>query len=40
MVEDTSLKLKIDYEKGINISTNEAQKLLEQSEIINRLLTS
>ncbi|MFX1411710.1 MAG: hypothetical protein ACFFA6_15270 [Promethearchaeota archaeon] len=38
MNEDSALTLKKDYEKGENISVKEAQKKLEQSELISKLL--
>lgn len=39
MIEDSALTLKIDYERGDTITIKDAQKLLEQSELINKLLT-
>ena len=38
MIEDSALSLKKVYEKGENISLKEAQKMLEQSELLNKLL--
>ena len=38
MIEDTALSLKKAYETGENISIKEAQNMLEQSELIKRLL--
>jgi hypothetical protein len=39
MVQDTALTLKKAYEKGENVSIKKAKKMLEQSELIGRLLT-
>jgi len=38
MIEDSALSLKKAYEKGENITIEEAQNMLEQSELINKLL--
>ena len=38
MIEDSALTLKKAYEKGENIPIEEAQKMLEQSELMNKLL--
>jgi len=40
MIEDSALSLKKTYEKGVNISLEETQKMLEQSELINKLLAT
>ena len=40
MIEDSALSLKKAYEKGENITIKEAQKMLEQSELIEKLLTA
>jgi hypothetical protein len=38
MIEDSALTLKKAYEKGENITIEEAQKMLEQSELMKKLL--
>ncbi|MFX1320541.1 MAG: hypothetical protein ACFFAQ_02745 [Promethearchaeota archaeon] len=38
MIEDSALSLKKAYEKGENVPMKEAQKMLEQSELISKLL--
>jgi len=38
MIEDSALSLKKAYEKGEKVAKKEAQKMLEQSELINKLL--
>lgn len=38
MIEDSAFSLKKAYEKGENITQKEAQKMLEQSELVNKLL--
>jgi len=38
MIEDSALTLKKTYEKGEDISIKEAQKMLKQSELMNKLL--
>ncbi|MHA2100489.1 MAG: hypothetical protein ACW99A_17580, partial [Candidatus Kariarchaeaceae archaeon] len=40
MIEDSALTLKKAYEKGENMPIKEAQKMFEQSELINNLLTT
>ncbi len=40
MVQDSALTLKKAYEKGDNVSIKKAKKMLEQSELIGRLLTN
>ncbi|MFX1353518.1 MAG: hypothetical protein ACFFGP_06120, partial [Promethearchaeota archaeon] len=39
MIEDSALSLKKIYEKGEDISIEEAQRMLKQSELMNKLLT-
>ncbi len=39
MIKDSALRLKMNYDKGDNITIKEAQKMLGQSELINKLLT-
>ncbi|MEE9378316.1 MAG: hypothetical protein V3V33_09805 [Candidatus Lokiarchaeia archaeon] len=38
MNEDSALSLKKAYDKGENITIKEAQNMLDQSELINKLL--
>ncbi|MFX0139769.1 MAG: hypothetical protein ACFFDN_39380 [Candidatus Hodarchaeota archaeon] len=38
MIEDSALTLKKAYEKGEKITLEEAQKMLRQSELTNKLL--
>lgn len=40
MIEDSALTLKKVHEKGEDIPIKEAQKMLEQSELIDKLLTT
>ena len=40
MIEDSALSLKKAYEKGEDITIKEAQQILEQSELVNKLLTT
>jgi len=40
MIEDSALLLKKVYDKGENISLNKAQEMLEQSELVNKLLAT
>ncbi|MFX0012716.1 MAG: hypothetical protein ACFE9R_20565, partial [Candidatus Hermodarchaeota archaeon] len=40
MKEDSALSLKKSYERGDNITISEAQKMLEQSELLTKLLTT
>jgi hypothetical protein len=40
MIEDSALTLKKSYDKGDNITIDKAQKMLEQSELLNKLLTT
>jgi hypothetical protein len=39
MIEDSALTLKMNYDKGESIPIKEAQKMLRQSELINKLIT-
>ena len=38
MIEDSALSLKKAYEKGEKITQKKAQKMFEQSELVNKLL--
>ena len=40
MKEDSALSLKKSYERGDNITISEAQKMLKQSELLSKLLTT